>query len=184
MEAELEDIEIVTRVREGQRDLYGLLVQRYQQSVYNLAYRMTGNHADATDMAQEAFIRAYKKLNSYKPTYSFRNWVMSICANQSRNLFRKRSRRQRVEQEIFQYAETEPAGHSDAPGLRDDLSFALQALPEKLRIAVTLKHVEELSYDEISEVLGVGVSAAKMRVKRGIQQLCSIMNSEKEGAHV
>jgi RNA polymerase sigma-70 factor (ECF subfamily) len=170
---EKSDIELVDLAREGHKEAFSELVVRHQEAVYNLAFRMAGNHADATELAQNAFVRAYNKLALYKREYAFRNWVMSICANQSRNLFRSRDRQRNAENTYLDLLEVnQPLPESTR---RAGVDRALLHLPETLRIPVVLKHMEGLSYEEVGAVLNIGVSAAKMRVKRGIEKLSGLL---------
>ena len=141
---------------------------------------MAGNHADASDLAQNALVTAYKKLGQYKPEYSFCNWVISICSNQSKNLFRSRARRRAVEQKHCEEREKQSAQHHDRTH-STEIEEALRKLPGKLQIAVTLKHIEGFSHEEIAETLHISMSAAKMRVKRGIEQLYILMAPENGG---
>ena len=123
-------------------------------------------------MAQDAFIKAYNKLEQYNPDYSFRSWVLSICANLTKNLFRKRTNRRNSEEKHLVREQIEQETVSpDFQALED----ALNQLPPKLGAPLRLKYIEGLSYDEISDVLKIGVSAAKMRVLRAKDQLVEIM---------
>lgn len=167
------DAELVEQCLAGGRDTFVLLVERHQDAVYNLAYRMTGNAADAADLAQEAFIRAFRKLDTYKAEYSFRNWVLGICANRTRNLFRGNSRRRRLEEEHAKCHEQVP--EPDRGGAGDErgewVERALQEMPENLRVPLVLKYGDGLSNEEIERALGLGASAVKMRLLRGRDEL-------------
>jgi RNA polymerase sigma-70 factor (ECF subfamily) len=166
------DAELVKACLEGREFAYAELVRRHQDSVFGLAVSMTRNRDDAEDMAQEAFIRAYSKLDQYNPEYPFRPWILRICSNRTKNLFRRRVHRRTVEE-----------GHLKEEAVRQDevepnfqkLEEALETLPPKLGAPLRLRYMEGLSYDEISEVLGVGVSAAKMRVMRARKQLQEVL---------
>lgn len=172
------DAEIVARCREGDTEAFSELVRRNQDSVFNLVWSMTGNWHEAADIAQETFIRAFRKLYSYKPEFSFRNWVMSIGANLTRNRFRSFSRRRRMQETLVRM---QGADAAPAPELPDEgLETALARLPETLRTALLLKHVEGQSYAEIARTLGIGLSAAKMRVARGRDELVQLLKTERE----
>ena len=150
----------------GQRDAFASLVQRHQDAVFNLAYRWTRDRDEAADLAQETFIRAYRKLGSYRTDRSFRNWLLAICSNLTKNRFRSEQRRQRAQgTHVEMYAKT--GDHSTDGALEE----ALANIANNLRVPLILKHVEGLSYAEVAEVLGIGVSAAKMRVQRARDQL-------------
>lgn len=176
------DAGLVEQCLEGDQEAYAELVRRHQDAVFNLAMSMTRhNAAEATDITQEAFIRAYRKLRAYKAQYAFRNWVMTIGANLAKNRFRSAARRKELEES---YLEKNPGRtyHSDPRHLA--VRDALKGLRESYRTPLTLRHMEGLSYEEIAQVLGIGVSAAKMRVKRGTDELKELLNprGEEQGA--
>ena len=171
---------LVEECLNGDKQAFAELVNRYQHAVYNLAYRMTGNAADAEDLAQDTFIRAFKKLKQYRPEYAFRNWVLTICSNLTKNVFRKRTRQNEAESthvEIRYLSEGAREHHNT------ELEAALASLSPTVRAPLILKHVEGLSYEEIATVLRIGVSAAKMRVKRArddLNHMLSEANQDKD----
>jgi RNA polymerase sigma-70 factor (ECF subfamily) len=169
------DPELVRACLEGRESAYAELVRRHQDSVFGLAVSMTRNREDAEDMAQEAFIRAYSRLDQYNPDYAFRPWILRICSNRTKNLFRARVNRRRVEEKhLNEEAVLEEVVTPDFQAVED----ALGTLPPKLGAPLRLKYMENLSYDEISVVLGIGVSAAKMRVMRARQQLLEVLKND------
>jgi len=170
------DQELVKACLEGSKVAFAQLVVRYQDSVYGLAVGMTRNHADAADMAQEAFIRAYAKLDQYNPEYGFRSWLLRICANQAKNLFRKRMNRKGTEDE---YRLQEEVRQDDEGADYHELEAAMARLPPKLGAPLRLKYIEGMAYDEVAAVLGIGVSAAKMRVLRARNLLAEMLDYEK-----
>jgi RNA polymerase sigma-70 factor (ECF subfamily) len=147
---------------------------RHQDSVYHLAYRMTRSAAEAEDLAQEAFIRAYRTLCLYQPRYSFKNWVMTICANLARNRMRGAARRRQAEEEHLH--REDGTGDRASEQRRGVVEAALSRLPESLRVPFVLRHVEGLSYEEIARVLSLGISAAKMRVARGRDAFAALIH--------
>ncbi len=173
--AEQTDQELVKAGLGGNRDAFAELVRRHQDSVYGLAVSMTRNHADAADMAQDAFVRAFNKLAQYNPQYSFRSWILRICANQTKNLFRKRTNRKTTEDE---YRKQRVVHSADDDPDYDELEAALARLPARLSAPLRLKYMEGLPYDEVARLLGIGVSAAKMRVMRARNQLAEWLNNE------
>ncbi|MDF7798810.1 sigma-70 family RNA polymerase sigma factor [Pontiellaceae bacterium B1224] len=169
------DQQLVEACLGGDRAAFETLVRRHQDSVFGLAVGMTRNRDDAADMAQDAFIRAYTKLEQYNPDYSFKSWVLRICANQTKNLFRKRTRRRKAEEShLIEDAVLEDAEVPDFQGLEE----ALAKIDPKFSAPLRLKYMEGLAYEEVSEILGIGVSAAKMRVMRGRKQLAEILSHE------
>ncbi len=170
-----EDRKLASSALNGDIEAFSRLVRRHQDAVYNLAYRLCGNAATAQDIGQEAFIRAYRKLAQYKLEYSFRNWVLGICANLCRSQYRWWSRKRRTEEDyaIEMAIQNEPEGQSAAHKslMYERLEKALRTLPETLRAPIVLKYMENMSIREISDTLGISLSAAKMRLTRGRKQL-------------
>ncbi|MDF7826538.1 sigma-70 family RNA polymerase sigma factor [Pontiellaceae bacterium B12227] len=169
------DQQLVKASLDGDRAAFEVLVHRHQDSVFGLAVGMTRNREDAADMAQDAFVRAYTKLEQYNPDYSFKSWLLRICANQTKNLFRKRTRRRETEEKCLKIQEVEAS--AEVPDFQA-LEEALAGLAPKFSAPVRLKYMEGLAYEEISRILGIGVSAAKMRVLRGRKQLAEILSHE------
>jgi len=175
-----DDAQLAEQSQSGNSDAFAELVRRNQDAVFNLAWRMTGNWHEAADITQDTFVRAYRKIHSYKPQFAFKNWVMSIGANVTRNRFRSNSRRQRMEDTLAAMPEPEPA---PTPAPRDEgLEAALARVPESLRVALVLKHMEGMSYEEVARTLGIGVSAAKMRVARGRDELVRLLDHPQESS--
>jgi RNA polymerase sigma-70 factor (ECF subfamily) len=174
--------EIVARVLKGDRQEYALLVEEYNSPIYNLAYRMTGSSEDANDLAQEAFIRAYKNLWRFNPRKKYFTWLYTISLNIIRNHLRKK-RDVAAEYEKGSAHLTEPAGDREHPEqlfIRNQqeafLDACLQKLPVDLREAIVLRFYSELSFEEVAAISGASVSAVKMRVYRGMERLKQLMS--------
>ena len=166
------DPELVKASLDGNQFAYETLVRRHQDAVFGLAMSMTRNPEDAADMAQEAFIRAYTKLEQYNPNYEFKSWMLRICANLTKNLFRGRVRRRKMEERHMVQTEIEQS--ATTPDFQE-LEEALAKLPAKFGAPLRLKYMEGLGYEEVAKILGVGVSAAKMRVLRGKKMLAEVL---------
>jgi len=123
---------------------------------------------EADDLAQETFIQAYCKLATYDSQRSFRNWLFCICVNLGKNRLRNRARRREVHNP---HPELQEITVPDQDPSQIDLMDVLHRMPEKQRIPLVLKHVEGFSYNEIAAMMKIGISAAKMRVKRGRDEL-------------
>lgn len=175
---DVDDAQLVARGRDGDAGAFGELVRRNQDAVFNLAWRMSGNWHEAADITQDTFIQAYRKIRSYKPEYAFRNWVMSIGANLMKNRFRSHSRRRQMERNLSEMQILEP--EPEQPVRDEGLEEALRRLPEPLRGALVLKHMEGMTYEEVARTLGIGVSAAKMRVARGRDELVRLLGPGRE----
>lgn len=169
------DAVLVEKCMNGQKDAFAEIVERYQHRVYFMSLTRMRDRHEAEDLAQETFIQAYCKLASYDQQRSFRNWLFTICANLGKNRLRSRARRREVHNPN---PEKKPALPRNPEHCRMDLMAALHKIPEKLRIPLVLKHVEGFSYTEISGIMKIGTSAAKMRVKRGRDQLAKHLSED------
>ena len=166
------DAMLVRRVLEGDTAAFTLLVDRHAAACTRFALRMLGNREDAEDATQESFLRAYRSLARYEERQAFRTWLFQILVNRCRTAAVRRQRRQRmflVDDNAVASASVRPV--ADSTELRAALHRAIGSLDPDQREAFLLKHVEQLSYDEMAEATGVGVSALKMRVKRACDRL-------------
>ena len=174
---EISDAALVEASLQGDRESFGELVRRYRDVVFHLAWRMARNHADADDLAQETFVRAYDRLSLYRHEYAFRSWICTICANLAKNRFRKEARRREAEEGHADFA-ADAAARKGAPTdpRAVELNAVLDRLPEGLRVPLVLKYAEGMSYEEIAKVLSLGLSAAKMRVARARDAALELWN--------
>lgn len=165
------------------------LVDRYQGRVYATCLRMLGNPSEAEDAAQEAFLRAYRALHRFEAGRRFGPWVCAIAANVARDQLRSPLRRLERMGLLFSRDRT-PGSPAHEPRAappmdlvevgedRDRLADALLGLKPRLREALVLRFVSDLSVEEVAEALGIGTSAAKMRLKRGLDQLRAALDDE------
>ena len=170
--ATMTDAMLVRRVLDGDTAAFTTLVDRYAAACTRFATRMLGNREDAEDSTQETFLRAYRSLARYEERQSFRTWLFQILINRCRTAAVRRQRRHRMfllDDNAIAAASVRPA--SDANDLRAELQRVIDALDPDQREAFLLKHVEQLSYDEMAAATGVGVSALKMRVKRACDRM-------------
>ena len=148
------------------------LVARYRDQVINTVYRFLGNRSDAEDVAQEVFLKVYRGLPDFRAMSAFSTWLYRITVNTCRNELRRRSRRPSLlAPDLESLGISLPTTPSVEQVLivrqqRDAIQDTLDRLNETDREALILRDVQGLSYREISAVLGIGLSAAKMRVRR------------------
>jgi RNA polymerase sigma-70 factor (ECF subfamily) len=169
------------QARQGDKAAFGQLIKAYQTPVYNLAYRMLNNAGEAEEAAQEAFVRAYTRLHTYKPEHKFSTWMLSITSNYCIDLIRKR---RALLLSIDEPLPPHPALMSEnSKGPEAQLLLneqqkmvqsLLQELPEDYRQAVVLRYWHEMSYEEIAEMLDTTISAIKSRLFRARRQLAEI----------
>ncbi|HEY0928496.1 MAG TPA: RNA polymerase sigma factor [Gemmatimonas sp.] len=171
------DAELVVRTRTGDPEAFGTLVSRYYDACWRFAYHMLGERADAEDVVQESFLRAYLAIARYDERDQFRGWLFRILTNQCRNALTSRGRRTRrfVQDDIA--LETAPAAPPGPATSVEDAALirALGQLDPAQREALLLKYAEGLEYSEMSAMTGAGESALKMRVKRGSERLRALL---------
>lgn len=169
----LSDADLVHRTLAGSPHAFDQLVARHYDRCLRYAARLLGNREDAEEVCQDTFVRAYRALGSYRDDDRFGAWLFRILINRCRSLaVRQRGTREDAT-EADQLAGLASTSGSplDTLGLRDDLARALAALEPDQREAFVLKHVDDLSYDEMQALTGASVPALKMRVKRACDRL-------------
>lgn len=169
------------QARKGDKVAFGKIVEAYQTPVYNLAYRMLSNSGEAEEAAQEAFIRAFTRLDSYNPAHKFSTWMLSITSNYCIDLIRKR---RALLLSIDEPLAPHPALMSDRDkgpeaqmehSQREEMVQTLLAdLQPEYRQAVILRYWYEYSYEEIADMMDTTVSAIKSRLFRARKQLAEI----------
>jgi RNA polymerase sigma-70 factor, ECF subfamily len=171
------DAVIVARVVRGDVEAFAVLVERYRDRYGRYAYHMLGNRQDAEEALQDAFTRAYRSLARCEDQERFGAWLFRILVNRCRTLGARRGRRSRTfvvdEAALLGASEEHPA---DRAAWREEIDRALQQLRAEQREAFLLKYVEEIGYEEMSQMTGVGVSALKMRVLRACERLRELLS--------
>jgi RNA polymerase sigma-70 factor (ECF subfamily) len=160
----LEDSALVDASLAGDREAFDVLVRRHQRHVYQLCYRFAGNHEDASDLAQDAFIRAYRGLRSFKGTSAFSTWLYRIAVNVCLNHVGSRATRDVIGIAALDSPDTriEPPDVALVRGERAaEVRAAIAGLPRKQRAAVILRVYHELPHEAIAEILGSSVGAVK-----------------------
>lgn len=175
-----EDDRIIERVLKGERDHYAHLIDRYKGPIFNLAYRMTGTREDANDLAQETFVRAYENLKRFDRNRSFSTWLYTIGLNIVRNYLKREKRIKKTHNALCD-GEGEKGNPSDpeqvlsAQQKTRKLEKYLKTLPEEQKEAIMLKYYQGLMFEDVAEIMGISLSAAKMRVYRGLEKLRTMM---------
>ena len=174
------DGDLVRRVLAGDARAYAGLVQRHQGRLVRYARHALGNREDAEEAVQDAFLRAYRSLHRCDDPEGFGPWLFVILANRCRTRSAQAARRAQVvmpDDVAIEGATIRDGGEDSA--WRDALQWALARLAPHYREAFLLKYVEELSYEEMAEITGVGTSALKMRAKRACEQLRMMLEEVK-----
>ncbi|TAJ16282.1 MAG: sigma-70 family RNA polymerase sigma factor [Dehalococcoidia bacterium] len=181
---------LVTRARAGDMTAFNTLVLRFQDGVYGLTLRMLGDPAAAEDATQDAFIRAWQRLETYRGG-SFRAWLFTIAANRARDELRRHSRRPTrsldearddPDHADIDPPDSAPTAHEvlEQSELRQALEAALRALPDDWREVVVLADVQGLDYVEVAAVTGVAVGTVKSRLSRARGRLREVIRNSPE----
>lgn len=174
---EQSDAQLIAEILGGDVESFGFLFKRYRDTCTRFAVRMLGSRTDADDVLQSAFMRAYRGLRNCRDRERFGGWLYQIVVNECRTFASRQRRRdlrfvndpQLIERAVAE-TEEDPAGT-----MSEHVERALSRLPVDQREAFLLKYVEEMSYEEISALTGVSVSALKMRVKRACDGLRDLL---------
>ena len=163
------------------------LMGKHEARMYAVALRMCGNREDAQDSLQDAMLRIYKALGSFKGQSSFATWAYRITMNTCLdNLRRKKVRQAQSLDALLDIGwspadeDASPEKHADNAEMRRALSRAIQLLPEDMRSAVVLRDVQGYSYEEIAEILEANVGTVKSRISRGREKLRNVLSAQAE----
>jgi len=172
---------LIRSAQEGDVRAFAALVDLYYARCLRFALHMLSNRSDAEEAVQDTFVRVYRALPSYVEQESFEPWLFRILANRCRST----GSRERRRAEFVEFGEVPERAsehrHDDAIAWREEIALALAALPTEQREAFLLRHVEDLSYGDMSAATGAGVSALKMRVKRACDALRAWLTEERNG---
>ena len=177
MSEQSSDQALVQRVQQGDKRAFDLLVRKYQNRIVHLVTRYLHDPVEAQDVAQEAFIKAYRALPSFRGDSAFYTWLYRIAINTAKNYLLAQSRRPPADdidaQDAEQFSGETGLREYDTPehlALRDEIettiAAAIEALPEELRTAITLRELEGLSYEEIAQAMECPIGTVRSRIFR------------------
>lgn len=178
----------IKQVLKGDQNAYADIVNLYQHKLYQVCYRMLSNKQEAEDITQEAFIRAYINLHSYDQKRKFSTWLYRIATNLCIDRIRKKKPDYYLDAEVAgteglnmysQIAADEqlPEEAVEQMELQDRIQYEISRLPDKYRSVIVLKYIEELSLQEISEILDMPLGTVKTRIHRGREALRKQLNN-------
>ncbi len=172
------DKELVNRVKNGDKAAFDLLVIKYQSRIINLAMRFVRNHADAMDVTQEAFIKAYRAMPNFRGDSAFYTWLYRIAVNTAKNFLAVQANKRfpGVEQDLTEMEQIDqgtalkelenPENMLLTQEIQETVARAIENLPEDLKVAITLRELEGLSYEEIAVAMDCPIGTVRSRIFR------------------
>lgn len=175
----------------GDIQSFETLINRYQKMAYNVAYRILGNEEDAKDMTQEALIKVFRNLKSFRMDSSFSTWLYRIVMNTCKDHLRKNKVKVISMDQSYDVGDGEVQMEFEDQGLKPDevlvsketqseVQEALMVVSEKNRIVVVLRDIKGFSYSEISDIVNIPIGTIKSRISRGRQELKTILLSKRQ----
>ena len=182
----LQDELLIRRAQRGDADAFEQLLLEHQKNVYNLCYRMAGNPDDAMDLSQETFLRAWRCLDQYQFASAFSTWLYRLCSNICIDFLRRRRRQQTVpltfedadgEEQTYAVPDAQPLPEEqvELKLTRETLAAAMAQLLPEHRAVLQLRVVNEMSYEQIADVLDIQIGTVKSRLSRARNQLKKIL---------
>lgn len=184
------EAELVARCKAGDKLAFDELISAHQERVFNVAYRLMGNYEEALDLTQEVFLNCFRKIGSFKGDSALSTWLYRITVNTAKNRWKYQQSRgmkktesidspnpEQDEKVLTELPSPNP-GPSDVASGRETISRfeeCLQKLPEEYREVLVLRYIEELSYEEIAEILRISLGTVKSRIHRARTELRDLM---------
>ena len=184
----MQDELLIRRAQRGDADAFEQLLLEHQKNVYNLCYRMAGNPDDAMDLSQETFLRAWRCLDQYQFASAFSTWLYRLCSNICIDFLRRRRRQQTVpltfedadgEEQTYAVPDAQPLPEEqvELKLTREILQAAMAQLLPEHRAVLQLRVVNEMSYEQIADVLDIQIGTVKSRLSRARNQLKKFSNA-------
>lgn len=175
--------ELLARSRAGDREAFSVLAQRHQHQVFTLAIRLAGDHDLAADISQEALLRAWRGIGSFRGDARFSSWLYRITVNVAWTQLSRRKRTRHAPLEVVENVAAPLSSFEDpelaleSANLRGRLRRALLRLPQRSRVVVVLRDIYGWTHAQIAEALGISVSASKVRLHRARKRLRTMLEN-------
>jgi RNA polymerase sigma-70 factor (ECF subfamily) len=173
---QFEDLELILRCQRGDTEAFGQLVTKYRAKVFAMIYSIVGNENDAWDLAQEAFLKAWRSIHKFRGRSSFYTWLYTITMNLAIDLLRRRCSRSEVElDDAIPSLLPGPGVNYDRAEIREQVYAALAQLTPEHRAVIVLKEIEDLHCHEIAEIMNISIGTVLSRLFYGRKKLQSIL---------
>ena len=177
-----EDLDLINRTEAGEREAFDDLVRKYQKQLYAMLYRMVGNHEDASDLLQKAFVKAFTGLRTFERRATFKTWLYQIAINLAKNVYRDRARIEQVPiDDVIIRRNPRVLETMIANENRRMLRQSLASLPEKQRLTLMLRVQDEKKFEEIAGIMKCSVGTAKANFHHAVQKLKVVMKAKEPG---
>lgn len=180
----LTDNEIIQRILQGEIEAYRELIQRYQRMIFAFIYKMVNNAADAEDLTQDVFVKAYEKLSSYRGDSQFSTWLHTLARNRTIDFLRRR----KIHDSEERLAHIPSRSRDELPQesllgkeQREEIARAFSQLSDTYREVIVLRCTHEYPFEKIASVLGIAESTARVRYLRARQELAKILKRSEGG---
>uniref|UniRef100_A0A7C6EHC6 RNA polymerase sigma factor n=1 Tax=candidate division WOR-3 bacterium TaxID=2052148 RepID=A0A7C6EHC6_UNCW3 len=174
--SDLTDLELIRKVKSGETQAFDCLMQRYGNRIYRVIYGMVHNYADAEDLVQETFVHAYKGIKKFKEQYQFYTWLYRIAINLCINYCKRKKIIQFTSLANAEfYADKNPKASLEAQELKRVVERQLAQLSNEQKMVFVLRTFEEMSYQEIADILGISVGTVMSRLARARQKLKELL---------
>ncbi|MGB7054047.1 MAG: sigma-70 family RNA polymerase sigma factor [bacterium] len=175
---QLNDSELVQLVKTGEAEPFDELVRRHSVKIHDLCYKILRNYDDASDMAQETFIKAYRKINKFDGRSQFSTWLYRIAVNNCLNYIKKQRPTEEIYDEMMSGGKDDPVERYRSKKLREIIYKAVAKLPTVQRAVFTLRTLEDMSYQEVSEILKKPISTIKVNHHLAVKNLRNHMKAK------
>ena len=181
-----EDSYVVEKCLQGDRSAFAVIVDRYKKQVYSITYSMTRNHADADDLSQDTFIKAYQNLRKFKLGTNFRSWLSRIAVNSCIDHLRHKKRFSEdsldAQAEVLPDGNPGPQGELESGELMENITEAVDSLPQSQRIVVVMREMQGYGLKEIAEILKCSESTVRWRLHYARKKLQKKLQNYVNGA--
>lgn len=174
--ADLTDLELIRKVKAGETQAFDVLIQRYGKRIHRVIYGMVHNYADTEDLTQDTFVRAYEGIKKFKEQYKFYTWLYRIAINLCINHYKRKKMIQFTSLTNSEFSPDEnPKTNVESQDLRRAVEYQLTQLPEEQKMVFVLRTFDEMSYQEIADILGISMGTVMSRLARARHKLKELL---------
>jgi RNA polymerase sigma-70 factor, ECF subfamily len=170
------DLDLVTEVKNGDRSAFSELVLRHQKAIYRLALRFTRDHGTAEDIVQDTFVKAFQKLDSFEERSSFKSWLFRIAINTAKNKLRGSENNDVDIEDVTIAVESQVEADFEYKEIQSVIAEVVQQLPDRQRTALTLRVFEDMSFQEIAQIMECPYDTAKANFRHAVLKLKKVLS--------